>query len=70
MQDTDETIEEAVKLSARYVQDTLLPDKAIDILDQAGAKGRRNASTTSPKVEKLLKKIEKAHREKESAFKV
>ncbi|MDR1891353.1 MAG: ATP-dependent Clp protease ATP-binding subunit [Puniceicoccales bacterium] len=66
---TDEAVEEAVKLSARYIQDRFLPDKAIDIIDEAGAKARLNVSTTSPKVEKLLKKIKAVHCEKELAIK-
>ncbi|MDR1233033.1 MAG: ATP-dependent Clp protease ATP-binding subunit [Puniceicoccales bacterium] len=67
---TDEAIEEAVKLSARYIQDRFLPDKAIDVIDEAGAKARLNVSTNSPKMEKLLKKIEEVHCNKESAIKV
>jgi ATP-dependent Clp protease ATP-binding subunit ClpC len=67
---TNEAIEEAVKLSARYIQDRFLPDKAIDVIDEAGAKARLNVSANSPKMEKLLKKIEQVHREKESAIKM
>jgi ATP-dependent Clp protease ATP-binding subunit ClpC len=67
---TNEAIEEAVKLSARYIQDRFLPDKAIDIIDEAGAKARLNVSINSPKMEKLLEKIEEVHREKESMIKV
>ncbi|MDR2776948.1 MAG: ATP-dependent Clp protease ATP-binding subunit [Puniceicoccales bacterium] len=66
---TDEAIEEAVKLSARYIQDRFLPDKAIDVIDEAGAKARLNVTTNSPKMEKLLKKIEEVHCDKESAIK-
>jgi ATP-dependent Clp protease ATP-binding subunit ClpC len=64
---TDEAIEEAVKLSARYIQDRFLPDKAIDVIDEAGAYVRLNATKHSPKMEKLLKKIEQTKRDKDFA---
>jgi ATP-dependent Clp protease ATP-binding subunit ClpC len=51
---TDEAIEETVKLSARYIQDRFLPEKAIDIINEEGAKVGLNTSTSSPKMEKLL----------------
>jgi ATP-dependent Clp protease ATP-binding subunit ClpC len=64
---TNEAIEEAVRLSARYVQDRFLPDKAIDVIDEAGARARLNASGPSSKVERLSKKIDQMRREKETA---
>jgi ATP-dependent Clp protease ATP-binding subunit ClpC len=65
---TDEAIESAVRLSARYIQDRFLPDKAIDVIDEAGAKTRLGALGPSAKLEKLLKKIDDLRREKELAI--
>ncbi|MDR3144095.1 MAG: ATP-dependent Clp protease ATP-binding subunit, partial [Puniceicoccales bacterium] len=67
---TDEAIEEAVRLSERYIRDRFLPDKAIDVIDEAGAKTKISAAESSPKLERLLKKIEQMHREKDSAVEV
>jgi ATP-dependent Clp protease ATP-binding subunit ClpC len=64
---TDEAIEEAVKLSARYIPDRFLPDKAIDVIDEAGARTRLNASVSIPKIEKLSKKILQIKNEKNVA---
>jgi ATP-dependent Clp protease ATP-binding subunit ClpC len=64
---TDEAIEEAVRLSERYIRDRFLPDKAIDVIDEAGAKTRIGSAEPSPKLERLLKKIEQVHGEKDSA---
>ncbi|MDR1432865.1 MAG: ATP-dependent Clp protease ATP-binding subunit [Puniceicoccales bacterium] len=65
---TDEAIEDAVKLSARYIQDRFLPDKAIDVIDEAGARARLDASTVSPKIEKLIQKINRTKKEKALAI--
>jgi ATP-dependent Clp protease ATP-binding subunit ClpC len=64
---SDDAIEEAVRLSARYIQDRFLPDKAIDVIDEAGARARLSVVSHSPKLEKLSKKIEQVKREKEAA---
>ena len=50
---TDEAIAAAVKLSARYITDRFLPDKAIDLIDEAGSRIRIKMSKTSPEVKKL-----------------
>ncbi|MEE1219668.1 MAG: ATP-dependent Clp protease ATP-binding subunit [Ruminococcus sp.] len=65
---TDEAIEAAVKLSARYIADRYLPDKAIDLIDE-GASKVRLAELTSPSNVKLLEeKIENLEKEKASAI--
>ncbi|MDR1401799.1 MAG: ATP-dependent Clp protease ATP-binding subunit [Puniceicoccales bacterium] len=64
---TDEAIEEAVKLSARYIPDRFLPDKAIDVIDEAGARTRLGASAPLPKIEKLSQKISQVKSEKNAA---
>ncbi len=47
---TDEAIDAAVKLSARYISDRYLPDKAIDLIDEAASRVRLNASTAPDEV--------------------
>ena len=46
---TDEALEAAVHLSARYINDRFLPDKAIDLIDEACSKVRLSSYTSSPK---------------------
>src|ERR671932_245848 len=53
----DESIEQAVKLSARYVTDRFLPDKAIDVMDEAGARVRLRRITPPSTVRELQRKI-------------
>ena len=53
----DESIEQAVKLSARYVTERFLPDKAIDVMDEAGARVRLRRITPPPMVRDLQRKI-------------
>ena len=53
----DETLAAAVKLSARYLQDRFLPDKAIDVIDEAGARARISAMTRPPYVKDREKEI-------------
>jgi len=53
----DASIEQAVKLSARYVTDRFLPDKAIDVMDEAGARVRLQRITPPPMVRELQRKI-------------
>ena len=53
----DSSIEQAVKLSARYVTDRYLPDKAIDVMDEAGARVRLQRITPPPMVRELQRKI-------------
>jgi ATP-dependent Clp protease ATP-binding subunit ClpC len=66
---TDEAIEECVKLSARYIMDRSMPDKAIDVLDEAGAS--TNVSAEKPeKIKKLeLKRLEIIEKKKEVVLK-
>jgi ATP-dependent Clp protease ATP-binding subunit ClpC len=60
----DPSIEQAVKLSARYVTDRFLPDKAIDVMDEAGARVRLRNVTPPPTVRELQHKINDIIRDK------
>lgn len=64
---TDEAIKSAVKLSNRYIQDRYLPDKAIDLLDEAGSKKNLTIQFIDP--ETIDKKIKDAENEKRQASK-
>jgi ATP-dependent Clp protease ATP-binding subunit ClpC len=66
---TDEALETAVKLSERYITGRFLPDKAIDVMDEAGARARINAMTRPPDVKEIEKGIEDIRVEKEAAIK-
>src|SRR3954447_4478355 len=66
---TDEALEQAVKLSERYITGRFLPDKAIDVMDEAGARARINAMTRPPDVKEIEKDIEQIRLEKEAAIK-
>jgi ATP-dependent Clp protease ATP-binding subunit ClpC len=66
---TTEAIEQAVKLSSRYLTGRFLPDKAIDIMDEAGARARIGAMTRPPEVKDIEAEIERIRIEKESAIK-
>ncbi|PYJ09949.1 MAG: NDP-hexose 4-ketoreductase [Verrucomicrobia bacterium] len=66
---TDEALEMAVKLSERYITGRFLPDKAIDVMDEAGARARINAMTRPPDVKEIEKGIEDIRIEKEAAIK-
>jgi ATP-dependent Clp protease ATP-binding subunit ClpC len=63
----DEALEEAVELSDRYITGRCLPDKAIDVIDEAGARVRLRAMTRPPDLKELDGQIEKLNQEKESA---
>ena len=65
---TDGAIERAVKLAVRYINDRKLPDKAIDIIDEAGAKAQLQASRKDSRVEMLEKEVEKVKSLKEEAL--
>ncbi|MFO7897550.1 MAG: ATP-dependent Clp protease ATP-binding subunit [Planctomycetota bacterium] len=67
VQITDEAIREAVELSSRYISGRYLPDKAIDVIDEAGAKVRMAVTTTPPNLKELEREIERIVAEKESA---
>jgi ATP-dependent Clp protease ATP-binding subunit ClpC len=66
---TDEALEAAVRLSDRYITGRFLPDKAIDVMDEAGARARINSMTRPPDVKELEKNIEAIRAEKEAAIK-
>ena len=65
---TDEAIEAAVRLSARYINDRFLPDKAIDLMDEAASQVRMDAESASPDLKSLEEKIAALRREKEEAI--
>ena len=62
---TDEAIEAAAKMSDRYISDRFLPDKAIDLIDEAGSKVRLRSYTTPPNLKELETKLEAIRSEKE-----
>ena len=67
---TDESIEAAVKLSNRYINDRFLPDKAIDLIDEASSRVKLKTYTEPDTLKKLEEKIEKVQKEKEEAIQV
>lgn len=64
---SDQSIIEAVKLSDRYITDRFLPDKAIDVIDEAGSKVRLRSFTTPPNLKELELKLEEVRKEKDAA---
>lgn len=64
---TDEALEAAAKLSSRYITDRFLPDKAIDLMDEAGSRVRLQAFVPPPELKKMEKKLEVLQKEKEAA---
>ncbi|MFD2681028.1 ATP-dependent protease ATP-binding subunit ClpC [Bacillus seohaeanensis] len=64
---TDEAIDAAVKLSDRYISDRFLPDKAIDLIDEAGSKVRLRSYTTPPNLKELEVKLDEIRKEKDAA---
>ena len=67
---TDEAIKAAVELSSRYINDRYLPDKAIDLIDEAASKVRMSSYTEPDSFKELKDKIEKLDKEKEEAIRV
>ena len=65
---TDKALEMAAKLSARYISDRFLPDKAIDLMDEAASRLRLKSVTAPPDLKELEQKIEKLSKEKEEAI--
>ncbi|MFN8667530.1 MAG: ATP-dependent Clp protease ATP-binding subunit [Gemmatimonadaceae bacterium] len=63
----DDTLVSAAKLSERYITDRFLPDKAIDVIDEAGARARLAAQVPPPEVAQLKEELEKVNTEKETA---
>lgn len=66
---TDEALEAAVKMSSRYINDRYLPDKAIDLMDEAASKVRLSTYITSPEIKELEAQIQALEEEKEQAIK-
>jgi ATP-dependent Clp protease ATP-binding subunit ClpC len=65
---TPEAIDAAVKLTARYLTARYLPDKAIDVLDEAGARARIGTMTRPPEIKQLEARIEQINRDKLAAI--
>ena len=65
---SDEAIETAVNLAARYISDRFLPDKAVDLIDEAGARLRIKRMTAPPEIKVLEEKAGKLKRAKEDAI--
>ncbi len=66
---TDEALEAAVKLSTRYINDRFLPDKAIDLMDEASSRIRLEVYSDSPKRKEAEEKLKALENEKEEAIK-
>ena len=64
---SDEAIESAVKMSVRYINDRFLPDKAIDLIDEAASKARLKSYTEPDNLKKLEEQIEETEKDKEEA---
>ena len=64
---TDEAIESAVKLSTRYIGDRYLPDKAIDLIDEAASRVRLKSFTAPPEIKEMEQKLQNISAEKEVA---
>jgi len=67
VQITDDALEAAVELPSRYVTGRCLPDKAIDVIDEAGARVRLKAMTRPPDLKELDEEVERLNKEKEEA---
>ena len=67
---TDEAINAAVELSSRYINDRYLPDKAIDLIDEAASKVRMSSYTEPDSFKDMKDEIEKLDKEKEEAIRV
>lgn len=65
---TDEAIVTAVRFSDRYISDRFLPDKAIDVIDEAGSRVRLRSATQSPEMRKIQREIDAIAREKKSSI--
>ena len=68
VQITDEALEAAVKLSARYINDRFLPDKAIDVVDEAASKVRLKTYVAPKEIKEIEAEIEKLNEAKEDAI--
>ena len=70
VQITDEAIESAVKLSVRYITDRFLPDKAIDLIDEAASRIKMKTYTVPDKIKDIENQVEELGKEKEEAIRV
>jgi ATP-dependent Clp protease ATP-binding subunit ClpC len=64
---TDQALESAARLSARYVSDRFLPDKAIDLIDEAASRVMLSAFVPKPEAKEVVAKLEEIRRQKEHA---
>jgi ATP-dependent Clp protease ATP-binding subunit ClpC len=64
----DETLASAARLSERYITDRFLPDKAIDVIDEAGARARLATQVPPPEVADLKEKLEELAASKDGAI--
>lgn len=64
---TDDAIKAAVKMSSRYITDRFLPDKAIDLVDEAASKVRLRAYTAPPQIKEIEEEIKRINEEKAAA---
>ena len=67
---TEEAIKAAVELSVRYINDRFLPDKAIDLIDEAASRVKMKTYTMPDNIKKLEEKIDSINKEKEEAIRV
>ncbi len=67
VQITDDAIEAAVELSSRYITGRCLPDKAIDVVDEAGARVHLKSMTRPPDLKEIDEEVERLNKEKEEA---
>jgi ATP-dependent Clp protease ATP-binding subunit ClpC len=65
----DDALEAAAKLSDRYISGRFLPDKAIDLIDEAGSRARLNVLIVPPEIKKLEEQVENLRKEKETYIK-
>ena len=65
---TDEALQAAVDLSRRYINDRFLPDKAIDLMDEAASRVRMEVQAPSPELKAIEEKINALHKEKSDAI--
>ena len=66
---SDEALEAAAKLSDRYISGRFLPDKAIDLIDEAGARARLAVLTVPPQIQEIERKLKEIIKEKEALIK-
>ena len=64
---TDEAIEAAVTMSIRYINDRFLPDKAIDLIDEAASRAKLKTYTEPDSLKELEEEIEEMQKDKEEA---